>query len=171
MKFFKFLFLFLLIGCSSSKVVTDFDSKTNFNQYKTFAFFTDAGEGLNEFDIKRSLDAIFKNLSELGFKEGENADFYINIISKVSEPKVTNTIAIGLGSGGINGSFGVSGGIPIGGKKLDEELIIEFVDAKTNELFWEARLISTIKEKKTPDERVLYFKEVIKKMLNNYPPK
>ncbi|MCG1035732.1 DUF4136 domain-containing protein [Polaribacter sargassicola] len=167
----KVLFFFLLISCSSSKVIIDFDEKTNFNQYKTYAFFADAGKGLNEFDIKRSLDALYKELDALGFKEVENPDFYINIISKTTEARVTNTLAIGVGSGGRNGGFGVSGGIPIGGKKLDEELILEFVDANSNELFWEATLISTIKEKRNPEERVLYFKEVIKKMLNNYPPK
>ena len=167
----RYFILLLLMSCSASKVFTDYDDNTNFNQYKTYAFFDDIGVGLNEFDVNRGADAIFAELEILGFKEVEKPDFYINLKAKVTAPKVTNTIAIGLGSGGRNGGFGVSGGIPIGGKKLDEEIIVEFVDAKTNQLFWEGILTSTIKEKRKPEERVLYFKEVFNKILEKYPYK
>jgi hypothetical protein len=169
MKNIKYAFLFLLISCTSSKVITDYDDNTNFTQYKTYAFFDDIGAGLNDFDINRAADAIFLEMKELGFAEVEKPDFYINFKTKQSAPKVTNTVAIGLGSGGRNGGFGVSGGIPIGGKKVDEEVILEFVDAKTNELFWEAILISTIKEKRNPEQRTLYFKEIMHKMILSYP--
>jgi len=171
MKKLQYFILLLLMSCSSSKVFTDYDDNTNFVQYKTYAFFDDIGAGLNEFDVNRAADAVFEEMRELGFEEVENPDFYINFIAKTSEAKVTNTVAIGLGSGGRNGGFGVSGGIPIGGKKLDEELTIEFVDAKTNELFWEGILTSTIKEKRKPEARVLYFKEVVRHILEKYPYK
>ncbi|MDN3619900.1 DUF4136 domain-containing protein [Polaribacter undariae] len=171
MKKIRYFFLLFLISCSSSKVVTDYDDNTNFTQYKTYAFFDDIGAGLNEFDVDRVADALFTEMEILGFKEVENPSFYINIIAKTAAAKVTNTIAVGLGSGGRNGGFGVSGGIPIGGKKLDEEIIVEFVDAKTNELFWEGVLTSTIKEKRTPEKRILYFKEVFHKILQSYPLK
>lgn len=171
MKNSKYLFLFLLMACSSSKVVTDYDDNTNFAPYKTYAFFDDIGVGLNQFDINRAADAIFLEMETLGFKEVENPDFYINFKAKLSSPKITNTIAIGLGSGGRNGGLNVAGGIPIGGKKVDEALTLEFVDAKTNELFWQGVLISTIKEKRKPAERVKYFKKVISKILEAYPLK
>ena len=100
-----------------------------------------------------------------------NPDFFINIISKISEAKNNNTIGIGIGSGGRNGGFGISGGIPIGGKKLNEEFIIEFVNAKTDEIIWEGILNSTIKEKRKPEEKEMHFKEIIKKIVEKYPPK
>lgn len=53
----------------------------------------------------------------------------------MSEAQNSNTIGIGLGSGGINRGFGVSGGIPIGVKRLNEEFTIEFVNAENNTLF------------------------------------
>ncbi|QVY65339.1 DUF4136 domain-containing protein [Polaribacter sp. Q13] len=171
MKKVRYFFLFLLMSCSTSKVITDYDDNTNFKQYKTYAFFDDIGAGLNEFDVNRSADAIFSEMESLGFKETETPDFYINLKAKTTEAKVTNTIAIGLGSGGRNGGLGVSGGIPIGGKKLDEEITLEFVDAKTNELFWEGILTSTIKEKRNPAKRILYFKEIVHKILQSYPLK
>ncbi len=93
------------------------------------------------------------------------------MISKISENLNNNTIGIGIGSGGNNGGFGISGGIPIGGKKLNEELIIEFVNSKTDKVIWEGILNSKIKEKRKPEEKELHFQEVIKKILEKYPPK
>ena len=66
--------------------------------------------------------------------------------------------------------FGLSGGIPIGGKKLNEEFVIEFVNAKTDQVIWEGILNSTIKEKRTPEQKELHFNEIIKKILDTYSP-
>ena len=110
-------------------------------------------------------------LNKIGIQESENPDFFINIISKITEATNSNTIGIGVGSGGRNGGFGISGGIPIGGKKLNEEFIVEFVDATNNTLFWEAILNSKINEKRKPEEKELHFQEIIKIILEKYPPK
>lgn len=152
-------------------MMTDYDSKTDFSKYKNYGFFEDVGKGLNEFDVKRVVSTINLEMSNRGFTTDENPDFYINVISKLSENNNRNTIGIGVGSGGRNGGFGISGGIPIGTKKLNEEFTIEFVDSKTDELFWEGTLNSKVKEKRTPKEKVLHFKEIIKIILDKYPPK
>ena len=170
MKQIKYLFLFLLMSCSTSKVLTDYDDEINFNDFKTYRFYEDLGKGLNELDIKRVTTIMNTELKELGFNEVEAPDFYINVISKLSEAQNNNTIGIGIGSGGRNGGFGISGGIPIGGKKLNEEFIVEFVNSKTNEIIWEGILNSTVKEKRKPEEKELHFKEIIKKILEKYPP-
>lgn len=159
------------MSCSSSKVLVDYDGKTDFSKFKTYGFYEDIGTGLNELDVKRVINSIDSEMKKLGFNKTETPDFYINLISKISESQNNNTIGIGIGNGGINGGFGISGGIPIGGKKLDEEIILEFVDSKTDELFWEGILNSTIKEKRKPEKRKIYFNEVINKILQNYPPK
>ena len=171
MKNLKYLFLALLMGCSTSKVMTDYDDDINFTEFKTFAFFEDVGKGLNELDIKRATLIMTTELNKLGLQESETPDFFINIISNITEVNNTNTIGIGVGSGGRNGGFGVSGGIPIGGKKMNEELIVEFVNANDNTLFWEAILNSTIKEKRKPEEKEIHFQEIITKILEKYPPK
>lgn len=171
MKHIKFLFLFVLMSCSVSKVITDYDSEINFEDFKSYSFFEDVGEGLNELDVKRVRLSMNSELKSVGFKKLENPDFYINVIAKYSETQNNNTIGIGLGSGGRNGGFGISGGIPIGGKKLNEEFIIEFVNAKTYEVIWEGILNSKINEKRKPEEKEQHFNEVVKKILEKYPPK
>jgi hypothetical protein len=149
----------------------DYDAEIVFLDFKTYAFFEDVGKGLNDFDIKRVITVINFELENRGYKEVENPDFYINIISKMTESINTNTIGIGVGSGGRNGGFGISGGIPIGPKKQNEEFKIEFVNANTNLIIWEGTLNSTVKEQRKPEEKVLHFKEIIKNILSNYPPK
>ena len=171
MKKIKFLFLLLLMSCSTLKVITDYDSEINFNDFKTYNFFEDVGEGLNELDVKRVITSMNSELKLLGFKEAKTPDFYINVIAKFSEAQNNNTIGIGIGSGGRNGGFGISGGIPIGGKKLNEEFIIEFVNTKTDQVIWEGILNSKINEKRKLEEKELHFKEIIKKILEKYPPK
>ncbi|QTE22247.1 DUF4136 domain-containing protein [Polaribacter cellanae] len=166
-----FSLLLILISCGTPKVIYDYDDTTNFSKFKTFHFFEDVGKGFNEFDVKRTITILENELSKSGFVKVKNPDFFINIKAKVTETQNRNTIGIGVGSGGRNGGFGISGGIPIGGKKLNEALIIEFVNAKTNELFWEGSLISTIKEKRKPAEREAYLRTVIQKILKKYPPK
>lgn len=170
MRIIRFLLLLFLIGCSSSKVITDYDAKIDFTTFTSYNFYDDFGKGLNELDVKRITKAIDYHLKEKGFSKSEQPDFLINVIVNFTEAQNNNTIGIGIGSGGNNGGFGISGGIPIGGKKLNEELIIEFVNAKTNDIIWEGVLNSKVKEKRKPEEKVLHFNEVISKILLKYPP-
>jgi hypothetical protein len=167
MKKINYLVFFLLLSCATSKVMTDYDTEINFSNFKSYDFFEDVGKGLNEFDVKRVITSINLEMNQLGFEITESPDFYINVISKMSAVQNNNTIGIGIGNGG----FGVSGGIPIGRKKRNEEFTIEFVNSKTDETIWEGLLNSKIKEKRNPEEKELHFKEIIKKILANYPPK
>ena len=152
------------MGCSSSKVMTDFDNTINFSDFKTYSFYEDVGQGLNELDVNRVTSVLKLEMKQRTFQEVENPDFFINITSKISENPNKNLIGIGLGNVG----FGLSGGIPIGGKKLNEEFVIEFVNAKTDQVIWEGILNSTIKEKRTPEQKELHFNEIIKKILDTY---
>jgi hypothetical protein len=167
MKNLKYLFFILLMSCSSVKVMTDFDNTINFSEFKTFSFYEDVGQGLNELDVNRVISTMKLEMKQRTFQEVENPDFFINVTSKISENRNSNSIGIGLGNGG----FGLSGGIPIGGKKLNEEFVIEFVNSKTDQVIWEGILNSKIKEKRTPEQKELHFNEIIKKILAAYPPK
>ena len=171
MKKIKFILLFVLMSCSTSKVFIDYDSKADFLKFNTFDFYEDNGNNLNDFDVKRITSIIEKKLEDAGLNYSQKPDFFIYFDTKTTENQNNNTIGIGLGTGGRNGGIGVSGGIPIGSKKLDEEISIRFINAISNDLFWEASLTSTIKEKRTPEERIIHLQKVISEILSNYPPK
>lgn len=169
MKQIKYIFLLLLISCSSSKVVYDYDSKVNFATYKTFNFFDDVGKGLNELDIKRITRELTVGLQQKGMKLSETPDIYINFLSKEKEAIRRNTIGVGIGGGG-NVGFGISGGIPIGAKKVNQQLTVDFVESKTNDLIWNGIANSEVKEKTSPEERLMHYKKIIAEILKGYPP-
>jgi hypothetical protein len=151
--------------------MTDYDGAFNFSSFKTYAFYEDAGQGLNDFDVKRVLSIMNSELSKKGFFESENPNFFINIKSKITEIQSNNTIGVGIGNGGVNGGFGISGGIPIGKNMLNEEFVIEFVNSQDNTLFWEAILNSKVKQDRSPEEKIIHFREIVSKILQKYPPK
>lgn len=172
MKKFLYIFIvFLITACSGSKVIVDYDSELDYAPFKSFNFYEDVGAGLNELDVKRVTTIIQTALKAKGVVFNENPSFLINIDVKTSEAINRKRIGVGIGSGGRNGSFGISGGIPIGGKKLNETFKIEFVNAKTNNLIWEGVLNSTVKEKRTPEEKELHYGSIIDEILKQYPPK
>ena len=170
MKKLQLLFLFLLLSCASAKVITDYNEDTNFSKYKFFDFYEDNGENLNEFDIKRITDAIYDHFINSDLSQSKTPDFFIYFDTKINENVSRNTIGIGVGSGSRNGGFGISGGIPIGGKKVNEQLIIKFIDSKTNLLFWEGSFSDVVKQNRKPEERKKQLEKVVLKILNEFPP-
>ena len=169
MKNLKYIVLFILVGCSSSKVVYDYDVKTDFSKYKTYDYFEDVGNGLSELDVKRFIRAVNYRLDSLGINQNEKPDFYINIISEKSEIP-GDYIGLGLGTGGRNVGVGASTGIAIGGKKFNETITVDFVDAD-NQLFWQGAITVKVREKIKPKDRVVLVERIINQILSNYPPK
>jgi hypothetical protein len=159
-----------LVGCTGAKPVYDYDARANFSQYKTYHYFDDVGEGLNELDVKRFTRAIDKHMNSIGLSKKEQPQFFINVISNKTEILPNNNLGVGVGGGGRNVGIGVSTGIPLGGKKFNERITIDFVDAGTNKLFWQSFIDVRVKERMKPTERVALVQEIIQKMLNGYPP-
>ena len=161
----------LLFGCSTNKVMTDYDKNVDLTKYKTYGFYEDLGEGLNQFDKNRVEEALDSILTTHIFEPASEPDFLINVIVNYAEVVGGNTINIGFGNVGRRGGVGVSGGIPIGGRKLSEEFIIEFVDAKTDSLFWEGIAITEVSEERTPEVKRIHFVKTVEKILEKYPIK
>lgn len=172
MKYLKYLFVFLLVSCSSSKVIYDYDVKTDFSKFKTYSFFEDVGGGLNEIDAKRFTRSIERYLDSLGFEKVEKPDFYINVVSEKSDVPRNNNVGIGVGSGGRRGGvgLGISTGISIGGNKVNERIAIDFVDASSNQLFWQGVVNAKVKEKTNPSAREIFVNDLVKKILSKFPP-
>lgn len=157
------------MSCSTSKVIYDYDVKTDFSAYKTYSFFEDVGEGLNELDVKRFTRSIEGYLDSLGLKKVDKPDFYIHVISEKRDAPRNNSVGIGIGGGNVG--FGVSTGISIGGKKINERIAIDFVASNNNELFWQGVINAKVREKIKPKDREILIHDLIKKILSKYPPK
>ncbi|MGB1041944.1 MAG: DUF4136 domain-containing protein [Tenacibaculum sp.] len=170
MKHLKYLFLLLLIGCSSTKVTYDYDNQINFKTYKTFNFFEDVGKGLSALDVKRVTSELAKILEQKEMRFSENPDILINIMVKESKVARRNTIGVGIGGGG-NIGIGISGGIPIGSRKINQELVVDFVEREDNQLIWQGIANSEHKESMKPKEKEVYYQNILAKIFKAYPPK
>lgn len=170
MKKLKYLFLLILVSCSAPKVMTDYNTETNFNEFTSFAFYDDAGKGLNELDVKRVMPIIAEKMQVMNFIETENPDFLVNFTRRSKSVDANNSIGIGIGGGGGNGGFGISGGIPIQQNKINEDFTIEFVNATTNLLIWQGTLTSKVSPNIKPEEKKLHLQNVIHQILSAYPP-
>jgi hypothetical protein len=171
MKLLLIVFGFFLMSCSSAKVIADYDDTIDFGNFKTFGFYENVGKDLNELDVKRILKIIDTTMQQKGLTFSETPDFFIDFNIEKSAEVARNTIAVGFGNADSNSVFGVSGGIPIGSKKIREVLTIEFLTPIKEELFWNATLESTVKEKRLPQEKEIYFQIIVPKVLSKYPPK
>jgi hypothetical protein len=162
--------LVLLLSCGPS-VYVDFEKGQDFSEYNTYKFYPDIDSGLNELDDKRIISAMDSVLQQRGFTKSNFNRFYINFYASESVSNSRNTLGIGIGSGGGNVGVGVSGGIPIGGRTINQQLTIDIIDAHTDQqLVWQAVIDGDLKEKATPKQKEAYYFSVLQKALKKFPP-
>lgn len=171
----KQLFLLLislfLVSCGAT-VAIDYDTKTDFTDFTTYQFYQDIDSGLNDLDNKRIMSAIENSLQNRGFTRTDYCRFYIDFYASESISESRNTLGIGIGGGGRNVGVGVSGGIPIGGRVINQQLTIDIIDATMDqELAWQAKINGELSENATPEQREAYYISAIEKALQKFPPK
>lgn len=170
--FFYISSVFLLIcACSTPRVLYDYDKKVNFESYKTYGFYPEIQTGLSELDNKRLFFQLDSVLQLAGYIKSQTPDFYINITSQEYQGVNNNSVGIGIGGTGRNVGVGISGGIPIGGPQINQEIIFDLIDAKNNELFWQASSTSPLRTNLTPLKKEAHFRKIVGKVFKKFPPK
>lgn len=171
MKLFKTLVLSLLLVSCGVTVNYDYDSKTDFSNYKTYNYFTDIESGLSELDFNRLVSALDKGMSAKGYTLSDDPDFYVDIKSTEFRNANTNNVGVGVGGGGRNVGGGISVGIPLNSNKLNRQIVLDFVDKDRTKLFWQAVSESAYNPNAKPEKREADFMTLVNKILSQYPPK
>lgn len=171
MKLLTFLAISVILISCGSTVAVDYDKQANFSKYNTYNYFPTIDSGLNDLDDKRITKITDSLLQQRGFEKTETPQIYINFYARESVSSSRNTIGVGFGGGGGNVGVGVSGGIPIGGNNLNQQLTMDFIDVEKDDLVWQAVADGEMKEKSTPQQKEAYYLSVIQKILAKYPPK
>jgi hypothetical protein len=170
----KLLVLCLIIftaSCAPIYVNYDYEKGTNFNDYKTYNYYTDLETGLSELDTKRLLDVLDSQMQAKGFTISETPDFFVNVVSSEYEANNRNTVGVGVGGGGRNVGGGISIGLPIGQPKMNREIVFEFIDEDGIGLFWQAVSESGFNPNASPEKREAKLNNIVAKVLAGYPPK
>ncbi|SRX74397.1 DUF4136 domain-containing protein [Aequorivita antarctica] len=165
-----FILSIFLVSCGAT-VAVDYDKQVDFSKYTTYNYFPTIDSGLNELDDNRIIQITDSLLQQRGFVQSETPQLYINFYARESISSSRNTIGIGIGSGGGNVGVGVSGGIPIGGNVLNQQLTMDFIDTEKDDLVWQAVAEGEMKERTTPQQKEAYYFSVLQKILAKYPPK
>lgn len=164
--------LLLLLGsCQSIKVVSDFDKEVNFSQYKTYAFHKPSIDKvkLNDFDKKRILHAIDAEMAAKGLVKSDTPDMIIGIYTKEAE-------RVDIYQNYYGGAWGWYPYYhPFGypntsvSRTVEGTLFIDLLDAKSNKLIWQGIGYTDIKNR-TTEKKEQQLKELIGKILSQYPP-
>ncbi len=170
----KYLYLLLLcsllVACGTT-VGIDYDDTTDFSQYSTYNFYPSIDSGLSDLDDKRVMQATDSLMQARGFVKSETPQLYINFFARENISNSRNTLGIGIGGGGGNVGVGVSGGIPIGGRVVNQQLTMDFIDVAKDDLVWQAVADAEYKEKASPVQKQAHYWDILTKMLKKYPPK
>lgn len=155
------LVLASLTGCSSSGTLrSDYDHSADFGAYKTWNFFEDAGPdyvGYESLFTQYMLEAITLEMDKRGYVKSDNPDLLVNFNAYVQDKtKVTTTSApppMGGYYGYRGGYYGAWGGYGYGtethvSQYREGTFNIDIVDAKKEQLVWEAVGVGRITDKK-----------------------
>jgi len=163
-----------IMSCSSVKVVSDYDTKVDFNQYKTFAFYKTGIDkaDISDLDKKRILRAIESELLTKGFTKAENPDMLVSIFTKSREKvNVNQNYNAGYGwrfgwnpwmMNGMNNNVNVS-------QFTEGTLFIDFIDKEKKELVWQGVGTGALKmdNREKKEERINLF---VKEIISRFPP-
>ena len=175
-KILSILLLALVVtSCSSVKVAADYERSTNFNDFKTFAFFKpgiDKAE-INDIDKRRILRAIESELLARGYTKSETPDLLVSIFTKSNQRVDVYNNYWGAGAWGWGGfgpgwGWGWGWNQPMVSTRTEGQLFIDLIDADKKELIWQGQgtgYLTRNVEKK--EERI---KEFTYKILEKFPP-
>lgn len=171
--FFAFLVLaFALQSCSTTNVMHDYDETVNFEKYKTYHLFDIDESVLSDEDKEIVVSQLNDTLQAYGLKEKLIPNFEIIVIPEFYQV-IKNSPSVNVGFGSYGGSFGggVGGSFPVGASTKDKfSLTIEFVDALTKSLFWQAVVeIPASKLFNKPEENPDIYAQMISDAIKKYP--
>lgn len=165
------VFLFLVASCSSIRVTSDYDTKTDFSKHKTFAFYKkgiDKAE-ISDLDKRRILKAVEKEMLAKGFIKSEKPDLLVNIFTKARQKVDIYNNNNNFYMGWHPWYYGPNFGVHIS-KYTEGTLFIDLIDAEKKELAWQgigSGFLRTTHNVAKKEERI---KKFVSEIMMNYPP-
>lgn len=166
-------FLMLVAGdAMAQKIITDFDSRANFSQYKTFMWIRPPKVAMDPFMEQRLVEAINAALAAKGWQPvTEGAD--VGIVAHVAtrERHTLETFYNGFGGGWGWHHWGVGFGEAYTTDQPYEvgTLVVDMFDSHTKQLVWRGVATETFSEK--PDKDTKKLNKAVEKLFKDFPPR
>lgn len=175
LKLTSLVLLFLITSCNSIKVVADYETTTDFSQYKTFAFYKkgiDKAE-ISDLDKRRILKAVEAELLAKGFTKSEDPDLLVNIFTKSRRKIDVNNNNFGYGGYGYYGwypwYYGPNFG-PTISEYTEGTLFVDLIDAKKKELAWQGIGSGGLSTSGNVAKKEARIQEFVAQIMAQYPP-
>lgn len=172
--FFLPIFALVFASCSSVRVATDYDTKADFNQYKTFAFYKTGIDKapISDLDKKRIMRAIEAELVAKGMTKSADPDVLVSIFTKNRERVDVNdsNFAWGMGYGWGWNPWMWGGAARLNVSQYTEgTLFLDIIDAKKKELVWQGIGTGALRMRNA-EKKEARIREFVREILEKYPP-
>ena len=166
-------------GCSTINVTNDFDPAFSFNDVKTYAILyksKDYSDTLTDERIKTGIDIQLKQKGYIKVKR-KDADIYVVFHTDVrNKTKIVQDYQyIGISPYRYGYGYGYGGmmAVPVTRTyNYDEgQLLVDILNAKDNKIVWRGVATDSLKQLKTPEERVEYINKVMTSIFKTLPSK
>ena len=170
LKVLTLVLLFITASCSSVRVTTDYDTKADFSNYKTFAFYKKGIDKveISDLDKRRILKAVENELVAKGFTKSDTPDILVNIFTK-SRQKVDIYNNHRMYFGWHPWYYGPNFGMEIT-KHTEGTLFVDLIDASKKELAWQGIGSGALSYSKNVAKKEERIKEFVGLIMAQYPP-
>ena len=160
------LVLIFLSSCASVSVSSDYDSKTDFSKYKTFAFYKKGIDKskISDIDKKRILRAIESELIAKGMTKSSNPDLLVSIFAK-SQKRVD--VYNNHWRPHYYGSYYWRNNYS---KYTEGTLLIDLIDKEGKELLWQGVGKGVLSTSKKVEKKEARINEFVAEIMKIYPP-
>lgn len=176
-----FFTLFLPVaffGCSSTKVVMDYDKNAPFESYKTYNFLPWSEQNskmINQLDQDRLYDGCRVEMNKRGFTEvKDNPDVYVNLIVIINKESGVTAYTDYYSPYGYYYGYGYGHSTTRYSEYdyLKGSLIVDIFDAQQKKLVWQGTAISELDDgPSSPEKREANISTFFKKIFAYYPVK
>ncbi|WP_455207006.1 DUF4136 domain-containing protein [Kaarinaea lacus] len=178
----SYVLIFLLLwSCAGNKASVDYDTSVDFNTYRAYAWSEKTDEATSKSKVdsplvhQRVRESIEENLKVKGLQrvDAAQADILVSYhLSVAVTGHTSSSVSFGVGSFGPHSSVGLSVGVPVGGRTIEEgTLVIDLIDAKKNSVVWQGAASRQLARSPTPEKMKAAVDEVVVEILGGYPPK
>ena len=158
------LFLIISTSCSTIRVSSDYETQTDFTQYKTFAFYKTGVDKapISDIDKRRIMRAIETQLLAKGMTKSTNPDVLVSLFTKAR----TQVDVYDNWSPYYYDPFHrqqIS-------KHIEGTLFIDIIEREGKKLVWQGVGTGFLTKSKKPAKREANIQKFVQQILEEYPP-
>ncbi len=154
----------IFLHCSSMTIKSDFDPQADFAQYKTYAWMPRVKPGPVSLNEKRIAAAVEQKLAAKGMQSASGAPDFLVVVHTNVKGKI-DVDTYGYRYGRYGRRFGTYTTVR---EYQQGTMVIDFIDAKTRELFWRGWAKGEVNDAESATKKI---DGTVAKILAQYPPK